>query len=222
MTSTPEEREYFQAIEGRFIELRGAPLLLSPADWRLATGWYRDGIPLAVVLEALEDVFARRAERGRSGKIQGLRYCAAAVAEAWEDLRELGAAADAWRSDGTGSSRDVVGPAGREIGDRLEALAARVESIPGLANLATRIRALTGTVDEVEAELERMDGEALSMLEQEIEEGPLRAIEARLERVLEPSRTRLPKDELETLRRELRGRFLRRAAGLPRLTLFGG
>ena len=50
--------EYFRAIETAFIGLRGAPLLLSPTDWQTAREWYRQGIPLEVVCDVLESVFA--------------------------------------------------------------------------------------------------------------------------------------------------------------------
>ena len=59
-----EAHEYFRVIEEVFIRLRGAPLLLSPADWQLANEWHRAGIPLEVVCDAVQKVFVRRRERG--------------------------------------------------------------------------------------------------------------------------------------------------------------
>src|SRR5437763_16109793 len=91
--SAPEAEDsdhaYFQAIEEIFVELRGAPLLLSPADWQVARRWQREGIPLDLVRSTLEEVFAKRKERGAKGKISSLRYCAPAVEAAWADLRAL-------------------------------------------------------------------------------------------------------------------------------------
>ena len=43
------DQAYFQAIEETFVRLRGAPLLLSPADWQVARRWHRDGVPLPLV-----------------------------------------------------------------------------------------------------------------------------------------------------------------------------
>src|SRR3954471_18904178 len=80
---------YFQAIEEIFVALRGAPLLLSPADWQVSRRWHRDGIPLDLIRSALQEVFARRKERGAKGKISSLRYCAPAVEAAWAERREL-------------------------------------------------------------------------------------------------------------------------------------
>lgn len=93
-TSRAEEHEaddhaYFQAVEEIFVRLRGAPLLLSPADWQVARRWHRQGIPLDLVRRALEEVFARRRERGLQGRISSLRYCAHAIEAAWSSWSEM-------------------------------------------------------------------------------------------------------------------------------------
>src|SRR3954462_8488132 len=80
---------YFQAIEEIFVELRGAPLLLSPADWQGARRWHGEGVPFELVRSTLEEVFARRKERGARGKISSLGYCAPAVEGAWGELKDL-------------------------------------------------------------------------------------------------------------------------------------
>lgn len=82
------DEDYFPAIAERFLSLRGAPLLASPADFQILTAWRRAGIPAAVVIDALEGVFHKRAERGERGSV-GLRYCIPAVEEAWQELREM-------------------------------------------------------------------------------------------------------------------------------------
>src|SRR4029077_879820 len=93
MSATADESDsdhaYFQAVEEIFVELRGAPLLLSPADYRVAQRWHREGVPLDLLRRTLEEVFAKRQERGAKGKVNSLRYCAPAVEAAWSDLREL-------------------------------------------------------------------------------------------------------------------------------------
>ncbi len=87
--SSADDHAYFQAIESSFIRWRGAPLLLSPSDWQLARQWHRQGIPLELVLETLEQVFVTRQARGAKGRVQGLRYCAPAVEKAWSARQEL-------------------------------------------------------------------------------------------------------------------------------------
>ena len=79
MQPDQEDHAYFQAVEEIFVRLRGAPLLLSPKDWHVARRWHREGIPLDLVARVLEEVFAKRKERGTRGKMSSLRYCAPAV-----------------------------------------------------------------------------------------------------------------------------------------------
>ena len=68
-----------------------------PADWQVARRWHQEGVPLDLVGARLEEVFAKRKERGAKGKISSLRYCAPAVEAAWADLRELTVPGTAWR-----------------------------------------------------------------------------------------------------------------------------
>ena len=84
MSETAEDSDhaYFQAVEEIFVELRGAPLLLSPADWQVASRWRQEGVPLSLVLSILAERFAERAERGARGRVNSLRYFADAVDEA--------------------------------------------------------------------------------------------------------------------------------------------
>ncbi len=91
------DHAYFQAIEELLVRLRGAPLLLAPADWQVASRWHRRGVPLDLVARTMEELFAKRRERGAQGRINSLRYCAPAVEAAWEELRELTAPAIARR-----------------------------------------------------------------------------------------------------------------------------
>src|ERR1044072_6632178 len=81
VSSPPSEEEvtYFRADGDAFVHLRGAPLLLSPADFQVAKRRRREGVPLSLVVATLQDVFAKRRERGATGRINSLRYCAQAV-----------------------------------------------------------------------------------------------------------------------------------------------
>lgn len=212
MSETGPEAEgahrYFQAIEEVFVRLRGAPLLLSPADWQVARRWHGEGIPLEVVVKALEEVFARRRERQAKGKIQSLRYCAPAVEQAWAEIRELTAA-------GHAAAAPPLDTAGR-----LAALAAALPAeLPGRGDLARRIQALTGSTEAVEEALAALDTEILEGLEAGLEDRR-RELEAATEAALRPVAGRLPAAELEAARGRLRRQLLRRQVGLPVLSLF--
>ncbi len=203
------ERAYFRAIEETFIRLRGSPLLLSPEDWRLAEEWRRRGVPLDLVLRTLEQVFARRVERGAAGKIHSLRYCAAAVEAAWEEVEALTA---------TGRRTEVEAV---DVAARLAALAASLpDELPERASLAARIAALDGGTDEVERALAVLDEEMMAAAMAAVAAPERERLESRAERALTALEGRMPGDELPEARRRLLRQALRRERRLPVLSLF--
>lgn len=84
----PSDQEYLERIEKCFQALRERPLVLSPEDLQRVLRWHATGIPLALVLEVMDDVFHAAELRRPRRKPRSLAYCAPAVEEAWEDLRE--------------------------------------------------------------------------------------------------------------------------------------
>lgn len=197
---------YFRAIEEAFIRLRGAPLLLSPEDWRQADDWRRRGVPLELVLATLEQVFVRRAERGAVGKIQSLRYCAPAVEAAWEEVEALTAG-------GRGREAPAV-----DVGARLAALAASLP--PAQARLAQRVRGLAGSTSDVERALAALDEEMMAASLAELSDNERRALERRTATALTALSDRIGAEELAEARDRLLRQALRRARGLPVLSLF--
>lgn len=204
-----EDHAYFQAIEEIFVRLRGAPLLLSPADWQVARRWHRDGVPLDLVRRALEEVFAKRKERGAKGKISSLRYCAPAVEAAWEELREL-----------TAPGERLEAPA-FDPSSRLRALAAALPlDLPGREGLATRMVALAGDPQEIEEGLAALDREMLATVAVSLEDSTRGEVEAAVEKTMAGLRGRLSAEELERSRERLTWQVLRQRLALPVLSLF--
>lgn len=200
------DHAYFQAVEEIFVELRGAPLLLSPADWQVARRWHQDGVPLDLVKRTLEEVFAKRKERGAKGKISSLRYCAPAVEAAWEELRELTAPGE--RAEARAF----------EVHPRLAALAAALPK--GFPEIQARITALDGDPQHVEDRLASLDREMLDAAEAGLDEETRAEIAAAVEKTLASLGGRLPAGELERSRDRLVRQTLRRRLGLPVLSLF--
>ena len=68
---------YFSEIEETFVRRRGRNLLLSPLDWALIENWQERGVPLAVVLRAIEKVFDGVDRQPTKSKrtIKSLMYC---------------------------------------------------------------------------------------------------------------------------------------------------
>jgi hypothetical protein len=84
------ERDYFQAVEERFCALRGASMLLSPRDWGLIASWWREQIPLSLILETMEEVFRGRGERGDPPEtIASLAYIKGQVQRRFKLHRDL-------------------------------------------------------------------------------------------------------------------------------------
>jgi hypothetical protein len=207
--SSAGDHAYFQAIEERFIQLRGAPLLLAPADWQLARQWRDSGIPLTLILETLERVFARRAESGARGRVQGLRYCAPAIEAAWQNEAEMQA---------TGSRES---PPALDLGARLHALSTAVRALDfGAADVADDIDALAGSPDVVERALVDLDRRLLELAERHLDQATLDEIGASVEQSLKRVRERLAEGEVARVRSRLYRETVRRRSDLPVLSLF--
>lgn len=207
--SSSDDHAYFQAIEEVFIRLRGAPLLLSPADWQLAKRWHQQGIPAGLVQETLEEVFALRATRGSKGKVQGLRYCAVAVEKAWSEHQELVA---------TGGRRESTSI---DLPARLRRLSKSLAAChPVAEDLADRIVALQGTPEFVEDSLASLDREMIDSVSASLDEGVRREIESSLVVSLNKLQSRLDEAEARGVRDRLWREAVRRRLELPVLSLF--
>jgi len=183
--------DYFTEIEAHFALRRGTPFVLSAKDWALMQEWSAAGIPLPIVIEAIDSVFDKQEVKGR--KVNGLRYCRHAVKELWDERRELQIGAE-----GSVPEEDPA--------SRLEELAA---ALP--AAYADRVRALRGSVPHIEEQLMAIEAE---LIEELLPQAPeLRAeAEALVAGADEKTRAR----SLDAhVRRLVRERF-----GIPRLSLF--
>ena len=111
---------YFTEIEERFQQRRGSLLLLSTIDWALIETWREAGIPLEAALRGIDaafDKYEARKQHGRVQRINGLAWCAQAVMDASEELKEA--------SIGTAP---VPPTEARESGFEKERVAAHLES----------------------------------------------------------------------------------------------
>jgi hypothetical protein len=139
---------YFTEIEERFQQRRGALLLLSTLDWALIETWREAGIPLDAALRGIDaafDKYEARQKKARMRKINGLAWCAQAVMEAAEELREAAA--------GTASSSTQPRESGFEhdrVASHLEAAAAALDAATvapeACTSTAARLRELAGAV----------------------------------------------------------------------------
>lgn|GEM_PF-1241021 len=87
----PERAHYLRAIERRFLEMRGRGLMLSPRDVLLVDTWRERGVPIRVVLAALEEGAERFADAHPPGTPlpSSLAYFAGHIDRAVHDREEL-------------------------------------------------------------------------------------------------------------------------------------
>lgn len=148
MTAPNNYFNYFTEIEDRFQQRRGALLLLSTLDWALIETWREAGIPLDAVLRGIDaafDKYEARQKKARMRKINGLAWCAQAVMQSAEELREAAA--------GTASPSAEPRESGFEhdrVAIHLEAAAAALDAASVAAEAcvatATRLRELAAAV----------------------------------------------------------------------------
>src|SRR5438309_3493116 len=142
--------QYYREIETHFAMRRGTPFILSAKDWVLMKSWHDEGVPLPVVIEAIDSVFDKNETSGRQKKINSLSYCRHAVKELWKERKEM-----------------LVGAAGETPeaapGPLLDALAVQLEGVPAVAAFAPRVRALAGekSVPRIEEKLMELERELL-------------------------------------------------------------
>jgi hypothetical protein len=217
---SPEELEFYRAVEDFFAAARGVPHLLSPKDFQLLRSWWREQLPLAAVTAGITEVIARRRESGDEDPVVSLSYCRHAVRRHAKRLAEMH----------VGEADHELGLDGPTIDQQLAALA---DSLRRAARISDRDRPETSAVIE----------QVASQLDQ-TPEMPAAAIEAHLhalESVLIASCWRsLPEDDRRLIdelgvraaaaaggsdeaadrtRRAMRDRELRTLLELPRLEL---
>ncbi len=79
---------YFTEVEEEFVRRRGKPLLVSPMDWALIESWKTAGIPLHIVLRAINQAFDSYDARARKHrKVNSIFYCQQEVETEFADYR---------------------------------------------------------------------------------------------------------------------------------------
>lgn len=82
---------YLSEVENLFIKRRGSTLGLSPLDWQIIAEWQRQGIPLSLVLRAINDVFDNYETLPKKKKrpIKSISYCAEEIEASFEEFLQL-------------------------------------------------------------------------------------------------------------------------------------
>lgn len=205
MTAAPSS-DYFLEIESHFALRRGTPFILSAKDWLLMKGWADAGIPLPVVIEAIDLVFERNETSGRKKTISSLSYCRHAVKELWEERKAIAV-------DG-GSALPEEAP--QEL---LTSLAAEVERVSPA--IAETIRGLVSekSVPRIEERLIEVEAALIEELLGSLPADELTALRADVARAVGDTSRLDPATRARTEDANLR-RIVRERFGVPRLSLF--
>ena len=207
VTADAPKETYFQEIEAHFALRRGTPFILNAKDWALMKKWHEDGVPLPIVIEAIDAVFERNETSGRRKVISSLSYCRHSIKELWNERQNLYVGAG-----------DVAPEAGPEA--LLEALATQLESSEVASPFAARVRALASerSVPKIEERLIDLERELVDAF---IAADPaaIAAIRADIAAALGDTSKLDAKTLARTEEANLR-RLVREKFGLPRLTLF--
>ncbi len=224
---------YFTEIEERFQQRRGSILLLSTLDWALIETWREAGIPLEAVLRGIDaafDKYEARQKRARMRRINGLAWCAQAVMEAAEEMKEAAVGTSA-----ASTSARESGFEQERVAAHLEAAAAALDSAKvvqeACAAMAARLRELAGEVRTNEAgkklDLEGLE-RSLTVLEEKLfatltaaaPEDLLVALKEHAARELAPYRSRMNATQLRQVERQFVQKQMLVHYALPRLSLF--
>jgi len=227
---------YFTEIEERFQRRRGSLLLLSTLDWALIETWREAGIPLEAVLRGIDaafDKYEARQKRGRMRRVNGLAWCAQAVMQAAEEMRE----AAAGTATAATASAAESGFEHERVAVHLETAAAALDASAVAAEActatATRLRALATetraaeTRDAAARNLEALE-RTLTVLEERLfaaltaaaPEELLVGLKEHAARELAPYRSRMGAVQLRQVERQFVQKQLLVNYNLPRLSLF--
>ncbi|HVZ82069.1 MAG TPA: hypothetical protein VG893_00225 [Terracidiphilus sp.] len=224
---------YFTEIEERFQQRRGALLLLSTLDWALIESWREAGIPLEAVLRGIDaafDKYEARQKRGRMRRVNGLAWCAQAVMEAAEELREAaaGAAPQSAEPRESGFEHERVAV---HLEAAADALVSSAIAPQACAATAARLRELAGEVRAAATEkvhdLETLE-RTLTVLEEKLfaaltaaaPEELLVNLKEHAAHELAPYRSRMGAVQLRQVEHQFVTKQLLAHYGLPRLSLF--
>jgi hypothetical protein len=223
---------YFSEIEETFIRRRGKQLFVSPLDWALIDEWKDRGVPLHIVIRAINDVFDLRDRQVADQKvptrpISSLSYCKSEVEAQFAE----------WSTSQVGKSPQADGDDGRtptftidavkhHIDGAIEKLEAvdRPEIVEALRWAIVRLNLLR---DELTENWEHVDGQ-LNATEKELEAAMITSWKSEEFEPIEKSVAAQLAEYKDTMEPEAYQRTfsimllkqLRDKSGIPRLGLF--
>ena len=210
---------YFTEIEETFVRRRGKHLLLSPIDWAMIEAWQDRGIPLHIVIRAIESVFDGYDKNPGPRSIKGLLYCREEVEAQFKEWTEMQA--------GKTKDESSVEFAPEKIVEHIESVIEQLQRSenPDLREDIDRaVERLRQLATDHSNDLETAD-HALSDVENFLEHALLTkldvsAIEAEVTSQLKPYKSQMEPEAYKQTSRVMMLKRLREEEGIPRLSLF--
>lgn len=227
-----EEKSYFRAVEERFCALRGAALLISPKDWALIASWWEERVPLALILDSLEEVFAARARRGDAAEdIASLAYVRSEVHRRFRLHREMVALRRGEEEESARLRREIrlhLGRVARGLGFASEL--AREQGHEALARAllvgSAEIKAVRRLAGEIgwnptsaEARLEQIESEIMDSARGALSPEEREALQSRARDLVSSRGLRMTQEALQITLNSIEQDLLRRPWRIPSIAL---
>jgi hypothetical protein len=237
---------YFTEVEEEFVRRRGKQLLISPMDWALVESWKDAGVPLHIVLRAINesfDSYDARAQKHR--KVNSIFYCQQAVEGSFAEYRlaQVGGGSEIKTTEATSEAPDgdqsafpkeVILEFLARCEDELRLIGTRAEegARPEIGNAVARARArLTEIISEIvgsarvnaeslERDLDAIDRMILEAAARECGEEELKKIRIEAQSQLRSYRKKMDKAIYEQTVQNFVSRRLREINNIPRMSLF--
>jgi hypothetical protein len=231
---------YFSEIEDTFIRRRGKHLMLSPMDWALIEGWKERGVPLHVVVRAIEHAFDSHAAKKQKRTVKTLLYCQEEVEAQYaewlasrvggrEEPEEEKRTADDAKSPfpraavlaHLARSLETLNQLSKERRDEDELTEAFSRAVTLLSEIkddyASAAQPDARKLEESLTGIERLLDEAMRRV---ISESELQSANAEIDLQIKPYKRHMDKAAFEQTRENLLRKRLRDHFGVPRLSLF--
>lgn len=216
---------YFTEIEETFIRRRAKHLFLSPLDWALMETWQEQGVPLHVVIRAVEQVFDNFDKNPGPRTIKGLMFCREEVEAQYEEWIKAQAGKPT-EEEATSTSPFNLS----EVRDHLYGLvdSLRFNRDPALADdidracirLAEIADNSNNNLEQIDLSLKDVETLLDSALLEKTSRDIFEPIKKDIDKELRPYKSTMPAESFNSTHRLMLLKRLREEANIPRLSLF--
>jgi hypothetical protein len=233
---------YFSEIEDTFIRRRGKHLMLSPIDWALIEGWKERGVPLHVVVRAIEHAFDSHESKKQKRTVKTLLYCQEEIVAQYAEWLESRVGGHEEQGPESEQADESKSPFPRDavlahLGRSLDALGQLFEvrrrtNDDELSETLARAVALMSEIKDDYASAAQPDTrkleDSLTGIERLLDDAlrgaasdtELQSANAAIDLQMKPYKRHMDKAAFEQTRENLLRKRLRDHFGVPRLSLF--